>query len=181
MQFDLPQIEPLVNLEIIDYIQSREPIKSPAEAAAHIGELALTRPFEQSFAIFLDGDLHPIAVMQCGAGTPNRTPVDVHSIVVSAILLYSRGVILAHTHPAGGSDVGQPSSTDIETTRDLDEKLRWFGIKLVDSFLLEHCADQTDGLSLTSIKNWIKSHEKENSETNKTNETEEQMPEVAMI
>ena len=172
----------MVNLQIIDYIQSRDPITSPAKAAAYIGELALTRPFEQAFAIYVDGELRPMAVMQCGVGTPNRTPLDLQSIVASAILLYSRGVILAHTHPAGGSDIGRPSTTDVETTKDLTEKLKWFGIRLVDSFLLEHCADQTDGISLTSIKNWIKSHEKEDAENNEPNEkSEEEIPEVAMI
>lgn len=181
MQFNLPQIEPLINLQIVDYIQSRDPITSPAKAAAYIGELALTRPFEQAFAIYVDGELRPMAVMQCGVGTPCRTPIDLQSIVVSAILLYSRGLILVHTHPAGGSDVGQPSSTDIETTKELTEKLRWFGIKLIDSFLLEHCADQTDGVSLTSIKNWIKTHEEDSDNNEPNKQSEEEIPEVAMI
>lgn len=179
MQFNLPQIEPMVNLQIIDYIQSRDPIINPAKAAAYLGELALTRPFEQAFAIYVDGDLHPMAVLQCGVGTPNRTPIDLQSIIVSAILLYSRGVVLVHTHPAAGGDTGQPSSTDIKTTKELTEKLHWFGIRLVDSFLLEHCADQTDGISLTSIKNWIKTHENDN-ENNETVK-EEEVPEAAMI
>ena len=172
----IPQVEPVLNLEVINRIQSRTAITNPKAVVQSLGELALMKPYEQSFALFLDGGLHPIATICCGQGTPCRTLIDLQTIVSSALLLCSKAVIIVHTHPAG-CQTEQPSTADIKTTEDLLEKFRWFGITLVDSFILLHCADDQDGVSYISILDWIKAHEN----NTKNNEPTEEVPEVAMI
>ena len=172
--YSIPQIEPLINLEVINRIQARNPISDAVEAARALGEIALIKPYEQAYAIYLDGSLRPIAIQQCGQGTPNRTPIDIQGVVASAILLCARGVAVAHTHPAGAS-TDKPSTADLETTKDLKEKLRWFGITLVDSLLLEHCCDGSDSVSVKSIFQWLDDYE-ENNEENKNIE-----PEAALV
>ena len=153
------QIEPILNLDVVDRIALREPIKNPKDVIQYLGELAVCHPVEQVFAVFLTENLRPISFMCGGVGNHHKTLVDVRGIVASALLLNSEAVILAHTHPSLSAKPQTPSNQDIETTKRLQVILSFFGMSLLDSFILEHCADNLEHLSLTSIINWIKDNE----------------------
>ncbi len=166
----LPQIEPILSLEIVDQIALREPIRDAYDAVQYLGELALCHPVERVYAIFLAANLRPIAYECGGVGNHHRALVDVRGIVTSALLLHAEAIILVHTHPVLSSQPKTPSQRDIRTTKKLREILAFFGMTLLDSFILEHCNDDTDGISLTSITKWIE-------DTEYANETEESEPE----
>ena len=172
----VPQIEPILNLEVVDMVDLRDPIECPEDAVKYLGPLSLHRPYEQCFAIFVTNRLRPLAYMRCGSGSRRSALIDMQSVVASTLLLDAAAVILVHTHPGIAAKPHTPSTQDIKTTEKLQEVFSWFGLSLLDSFILEHCDDaESASLSLTSIVNWIKDHE--GSESNETPVKEEPEPE----
>ena len=159
------QVEPILSLEIVDRIALRAPIRDPSDVIKYLGELAVCYPVERIYAIFLTGNLRPIAYMSGGTGNHHRCLVDVRGIIASALMLNAEAIILTHTHPFLSSQPHTPSEKDIETTKKLQEVLSFFNMTLLDSFILEHCAENQEKLSLTSILKWIKNTESENSDT----------------
>ena len=158
----VPQIEPILNLEVVDMVDLRDPIECPEDAVKYLGPLSLHRPYEQCFSIFLSNHLRPLAFMRCGSGSRRSSLIDLQSVVASTLLLDAAAVILVHTHPGIATKPHTPSSQDIATTKKLQEVFGWFGLSLLDSFILEHCDDpEHDSISLTSITNWIKDHQDE--------------------
>ena len=167
----LPQIEPVLDLNVIDRIALRSPIRNQEDAVKYLSKLII-RPIEQVFAVFLASNLKPIAYMCCGSGNSHRCLVDVRGLVASALMINAEAVILVHTHPALAGKPHTPSQRDLRTTKKLREILDFFGMTLMDSFILEHCSENLEHLSLTSIIDWIKDAES-------ASETEEPEKEVA--
>lgn len=147
------QFEPIVNLRKINEIALESPVENPSDVLEIIGKTAIEKPIEQVFAIYLDSACRPIAYICCGTGSQTKAIIDIHGLLASALLLHSSQVILCHTHPSYSSPA-PPSKTDIQTTKTLSEKLGWFGIRLLDSIVIEFCPSKNADLikiKMTSV------------------------------
>jgi DNA repair protein RadC len=88
---------------------------------------------EEMWVAFLNYNNRPIGFMQLSKGDAKHTIADVKGIAQSALMCNASGVMLMHNHPSGNT---QPSDQDINITRQINQALKLFDIKLVDHIIL---------------------------------------------
>ena len=90
-------------------------------------------PREQFRVLFLDRKLGLIRDEVMGRGTVDQAPVYPREVVRRALELNASGLLIAHNHPSGDPN---PSSADVEMTRQVDAACRALRLALHDHLLV---------------------------------------------
>lgn len=110
-----------------------------------------TEPKEHLYALFLNGANETLAEKLITIGGAADVRVDLTDIARTAILTNARAVILVHNHPSGDPT---PSTTDIETTKEIRDALALFDIDLLDHVIISrneyHSMRGTNDLAFTT-------------------------------
>ncbi len=115
----------------------QRPVLSGWESvAAYLRGMLAGRSREQLLGLFLDKRNRLIRDEVLGEGTVDHVPVYPREIVGRALELDAAAVVLAHNHPGG---LATPSTSDIDSTRQVVEAGRLLRIAVHDHFLV---ADQ---------------------------------------
>lgn len=104
------------------------------------------RDTEQFRILFLDRKNRLIADELQQKGTVDHTPVYPREVVKRALELQASAVILVHNHPSGDP---QPSKSDIDMTRVIQDAMRPLGLVLHDHVVIGrsgYCSFRADGL-----------------------------------
>ncbi|MBW1878136.1 MAG: DNA repair protein RadC [Deltaproteobacteria bacterium] len=109
------------------------PIRSPADAHAHLGPALRGRPDEELHALYLDRRHRPRAHRMLTRGSDGFTVVDPRQVFRPAVSLGAFAVVLAHNHPSGDPT---PSAQDREVTRRVAAAGRILGIALLDHLVV---------------------------------------------
>ena len=88
---------------------------------------------EQARVLYLDRKNKLIADEVAGRGTVDHAPIYPREIAKRALELSASAVILVHNHPSGDPT---PSRADIDLTRDIENALAPFGIKVHDHLVV---------------------------------------------
>jgi DNA repair protein RadC len=89
--------------------------------------------YEQSFILYLNSNNNIIGYYHHSSGGIDGTVMDIQMISGLAVKSLAKGVIVSHNHP---SENTKPSDADKRITKQLDEALKLFNIKLLDSIIL---------------------------------------------
>lgn len=89
--------------------------------------------YESFFALYLNQANKTIGFAKIGQGGISSTVADIRLICKYAIDSLSTSVILIHNHPSGNLI---PSENDIKLTRQTNESLKNFNIKVLDHIIL---------------------------------------------
>lgn len=95
---------------------------------------------EEMWLVLLDACNGLIGIHQVSMGTVDACLLHPREVFKAAILANACGLILCHNHPSGSVE---PSSTDIETTHNLVEAGKLFGIPVLDHIIVggsSHCS-----------------------------------------
>lgn len=115
----------------------QRPVLSGWESvAAYLRGMLTGRSREQLLGLFLDKRNRLIRDEVLGEGTVDHVPVYPREVVRRALELDAAAVVLAHNHPGG---LVTPSTSDIDSTRQVVEAGRLLRIAVHDHFLV---ADQ---------------------------------------
>ena len=90
-------------------------------------------PTEQLYGLFLDNKNVLIANEKLGQGTVNHVPVYPREVVKRVLELNACALILVHNHPSGCT---QPSTEDIDLTRQIINALEPLGVTLHDHLII---------------------------------------------
>ncbi len=88
---------------------------------------------EECWVLYLNRANHPIAKERISSGCLYSTAIDVQNVMKSAILNSASGIILFHNHPSGSA---VPGTTDIQTTKIIDQACRTLEMKLLDHIII---------------------------------------------
>ena len=83
--------------------------------------------------LFLDSQHRVLAFKEMFRGTVNYTTVHPREIIKEALKLNAAAVILAHNHPSGEVE---PSSRDIDLTKNLKEILKVIDVQVLDHLVV---------------------------------------------
>lgn len=108
-------------------------INTPAAAAALFVPL-LENQAQEVFVIALANTKHRIlAYHEIAKGGLATVEVPIRNIIRAALLTDAKAIILAHNHPSGDP---QPSLSDIELTRRVQEACKLFEITVLDHLII---------------------------------------------
>nr|WP_233222466.1 MULTISPECIES: DNA repair protein RadC [Chroococcidiopsis] len=111
----------------------RQPIESPAVAAAVLSQDLMWQPQERFAVLLLDVKNRLIGTKVITIGTATETLASPREIFREVIRQGATRVIVAHNHPSGNVE---PSSQDIELTRQLLAGAQLLGIPILDHLIL---------------------------------------------
>lgn len=117
-------------------LRQRPVLSSWESVAAYLRGMLAGRAREQLLGLFLDKRNRLIRDEILGEGTVDHVPVYPREIVRRALELDAAAVVLAHNHPGG---LVTPSTSDVDSTRQVVEAGRLLRIAVHDHFLV---ADQ---------------------------------------
>lgn len=83
--------------------------------------------------LFLDSQHRLIEFKELFCGTIDTCSVYIREVAKEALVLNSAAVIFAHNHPSGEFE---PSQTDIHITKELQEALRLFDVRVLDHLVV---------------------------------------------
>lgn len=109
-----------------------EPITTPAQALAHLGQLR-SGGRETLAVLLLDIRLSLLAVEEIATGTVAHVSVEPREVFAPAVTAGASSVVLAHNHPSGDS---QPSAQDVDFTGAMVDAGRILGIDVVDHLIV---------------------------------------------
>ncbi|HZR02220.1 MAG TPA: DNA repair protein RadC [Burkholderiales bacterium] len=118
---------------LIEQLQSREGLTSPAAVRDFLRLKLAALPHEVFVCIYLDAQHRVIAYEELFRGTLTQTSVYPREVVKAALRANAAAIIFAHNHPSG---VPQPSRSDELLTRDLREALSLVEVKVLDHFIV---------------------------------------------
>lgn len=130
MEYELGTIK--VYTEIQDNNTGK--IQNLIDVTIKYGELS-KKPKEHIYAVFLRNDNTVIGDKLLGLGDSQSAKFDVKDLARTAAIVNASAVILVHNHPSGNSD---PTTKDLETTREIHETLNKIGITLLDHVIISH-------------------------------------------
>ena len=87
---------------------------------------------ERMIVITLTAGLELIQMTTLHVGTIDTCQVSPREVIRLALEHNAAAIILAHNHPSGGVD---PSTTDVQSTRDVKKACELFKIRLVDHII----------------------------------------------
>ena len=90
-------------------------------------------PRQAIHVLFLDRKNQLIADERMSEGTVDQAPVYPREVLRRALELSASGVLLAHNHPSGDP---QPSSADVEMTRQIVAAAKALGVTIHDHFVV---------------------------------------------
>ncbi|RUR73761.1 DNA repair protein RadC [Chlorogloeopsis fritschii PCC 9212] len=111
----------------------RTPIDSPAAAAAALSQDLMWQTNERFAVLLLDVKNRLLGTQVITIGTATETLAPPREIFREVIRQGATRVIVAHNHPSGNIE---PSSEDIELTRQLLAGAQFLGIPLLDHLIL---------------------------------------------
>ena len=111
----------------------QEPIDSPTRAAAALGPELMWAQQEQFAVLLLDVKHRAIASRVISCGTATETIAHPRDVFREAIRRGAVRLIVAHNHPSGEVE---PSSADIQLTRQLLQAAQLLAIPLLDHLIL---------------------------------------------
>lgn len=111
----------------------RNPIESPAAAAAALSHDLMWQPQEHFAVLLLDVKNRLIGTQVITIGTATETLASPREIFREVIRQGATRVIVAHNHPSGNVE---PSVQDIDLTRQLLAGAQFLGIPLLDHLIL---------------------------------------------
>ena len=106
-------------------------IETPADILPLIRHYA-DRKQEHFLAVTINGANEVLNVRVISIGLIDRSPVHPREVFADAVAERASGIIVAHNHPAGGLE---PSSADIEATKQLKGAGQIVGIELLDHII----------------------------------------------
>ena len=111
----------------------RQPIDSPAAAAAVLSQDLMWQPQERFAVLLLDVKNRLLGTRIITIGTATETLASPRDIFREVIRQGATRVIVAHNHPSGSVE---PSLQDIDLTRQLLTGAQFLGIPLLDHLIL---------------------------------------------
>ena len=106
-------------------------ITTPADVLPLIRHFA-DRKQEHFLSITVNGANEVLNVRVVSIGLVDRAPVHPREVFADVVADRASGIIVAHNHPAGSLE---PSSSDVETTRQLRQAGEIMGIQLLDHII----------------------------------------------
>lgn len=110
-------------------------ITTPADILPLIRHFS-DRKQEHFLSITVNGANEVLNVRVVSIGLVDRTPVHPREVFADVVADRASGIIVAHNHPAGSLE---PSSSDVETTRQLKQAGEILGIQLLDHIIFNRC------------------------------------------
>lgn len=111
----------------------RTPIESPGEAAAALSQHLMWQSQERFAVLLLDVKNRLLGTQVITIGTATETLAPPREIFREVIRQGATRVVVAHNHPSGSVE---PSSQDVELTRQLLSGAQILGIPLLDHLIL---------------------------------------------
>lgn len=116
-------------------LSEREVFDTPAAVREYL-RLTLCDPSRERFlCLFLDAGHRLLAPRIMFEGTLSQTCAYPREIVRAALETHAAAVIVAHNHPSG---VAEPSTADLQLTRQLGDALALVDVRLLDHFIVGH-------------------------------------------
>ena len=112
---------------------TRDQLRSPADAAAVLGEYFRDRDREEFVVAFLDTANTLVGLHVASVGGLAASIVEPRQVFKAAVLANAAAVLLAHNHPSGNPE---PSREDVAVTKQLVEAGRIMGIPVHDHLIL---------------------------------------------
>jgi DNA repair protein RadC len=114
-------------------LRRRQVLTSTEAVKIYLRARLTALPREAFHVLFLDKKNQLIADERMGEGSIDHAPVYPREVVRRALELSASALCIAHNHPSGDPN---PSSADIEMTRQVADAARALGIALHDHFLV---------------------------------------------
>ena len=109
-------------------------LNEPEKVYEYLKDINELYPVQETFwVVFLTTRRHPIARLLVTIGTATASLAHPREVFKGAILAGAVSIIVAHNHPSGDPE---PSSADIQFTRQLREAGRILGIEVCDHIIL---------------------------------------------
>ncbi len=115
------------------HFQTRDHVRSPADAAAVLQTYFQDRDREEFVVAFLDTANTMIGLHVASVGGLAASIVEPRQVFKAAVLANAAAVLLAHNHPSGNPE---PSREDVAVTKQLVEAGRVMGIPVHDHLIL---------------------------------------------
>jgi DNA repair protein RadC len=112
---------------------TRDQLRSPADAAAVLGEYFRDRDREEFVVAFLDTANTVTGLHVASVGGLASAIVEPRQVFKAALLANAAAVLLAHNHPSGNPE---PSPEDVAVTRQLVGAGRVMGVPVRDHLIL---------------------------------------------
>jgi DNA repair protein RadC len=122
----------LVREHTFDF-QTRDQLRSPADAAAVLGEYFRDRDREEFVVAFLDTANTITGLHVASVGGLAAAIVEPRQVFKAAVLANAAAILLAHNHPSGNPE---PSREDVAVTKQLVEAGKVMGIPVHDHLIL---------------------------------------------
>ncbi len=123
----------LVRRSLVESMQQRDVLASPAEVRDFLRVTLAKRDHEVFMALFLDAQNRVIASEELFRGTLTQTSVYPREVIKRTLVHNAAAVIFAHNHPSG---VAEPSRADEMLTRTLRESLSLIDARVLDHFIV---------------------------------------------
>ena len=112
---------------------TRDQVRSPADAAAVLGEYFRDRDREEFLVVFLDTANTLVGIHVASVGGLAASIVEPRQVFKAAVLANAAALLLAHNHPSGNPE---PSREDVAVTKQLVEAGKVMGIPVHDHLIL---------------------------------------------
>ncbi|HEX9951374.1 MAG TPA: JAB domain-containing protein [Rubricoccaceae bacterium] len=122
----------LVRERTFDF-QTRDQLRSPADAAAVLSEYFEGRDREEFVVAFLDTANTITALHVASVGGLAAAIVEPRQVFKAAVLANAAALVVAHNHPSGNPE---PSREDVAVTKQLVEAGKLMGIPVHDHIIL---------------------------------------------
>jgi DNA repair protein RadC len=121
--------------EILDRrLFSQEPALScPAAVSSYLKLKLAPEEHEVFAAVFLNAQHCPVAFEVLFTGSIDGAAVYPRQLVKRALFHNAAALIISHNHPSGCTD---PSSSDIQLTKRIQEALKLVDVRLIDHFIV---------------------------------------------
>jgi DNA repair protein RadC len=123
----------LVRRALVETMQERDVLDSPAQVRQYLGIMLGKRDHEVFMALFLDAQHRVIAPEEMFRGTLTQTSVYPREVVKRALAMNAAAVIFAHNHPSG---IAEPSRSDELLTQALKTALALVDVRVLDHIVI---------------------------------------------
>ena len=129
----------LYELKVTKSVLNDTPQKSVCKAEDIVNHPLVKEIYENEVVqevlsvVLLDKANKPMCIKKIGMGGVSGTIIDNKLVAFYAVQSLASGVIIIHNHPSG---TPQPSKSDLEATRKLQQGLKFLDIMLLDHIIL---------------------------------------------
>lgn len=125
--------EDAIITKALDILKTRlstaDVLQNPTQVKAYLCLQAADKKIETFYALMLDNQHRPIALVEISRGTINQATVYPREVVRAVIEWGACAVILTHNHPSGNPE---PSQQDIKLTTTLKKALDLIDVRVLD-------------------------------------------------